>query len=156
MDEIIKNPETEAEIKFNRRCMREMKEANEHLKELLNAYIKYKNKHFAEQEGYIIHDSLVKYKYSELNYMWNGFVLRNNSKKSKQMSFGPHAFVEAVKKHNAAHSKLCWINHIMRKLKAKYAIEPNSESIAQIYREDYLPEDAIIDIVCSHQLNLEY
>lgn len=152
----IKNPETTAEKTFNRRCNREMSAATEYLQELLQAYIEFKNKNFAEKDGYLIHAEEVKYKYSDLNFQWNDFVRRNNLKKSKLVNFGTHAFVDQVKKHNAAHSKLCWINYMMMILKAKYSIEPNAGRLADIYREDYLPQDAIIDIICSHQLNLNY
>lgn len=154
--EPINEPETNAEHKYNRALKREIDIHNTFLKELLMEYIKFKNKNFAEYEGYITHKADVKAKYSFLNFKWNQYCEKAKLSRKYKFNPGPKAFVEEVKKHNAAHAKLCWVNYMMRMIKAKFNIEPNAPRLAEIYREDYTPEDALTDIFCSHEINLEY
>jgi len=152
----IKEPETISEKTYNRSLKRDIDFHSKFLTELIQEYIKFKNKNFGENKGYIIHKPDVKGLYSYLNFKWNAYCAK--AKFSRKHKYNPSnkCFVEEIKKHNAAHSKLCWINYVMMLLKAKYTIEPNIGRLAEIYREDYLPEDALIDIFCSHQINLEY
>ena len=153
--EPINQPETTAENKFNRALKRDIDVHNKFLNELIQEYIKFKNKNFGEDKGYITHKPDVKGLYSLLNFKWNQYCEKARLSRKHKFNPGPKCFVEEVKKHNAAHSKLCWVNYMMMLLKTKN-IEPNAHSLFELYRENYLPEDALINIYCSHQINLEY
>lgn len=111
------------EKKLSRFERRQIDAANEHLKILKNQFIQDKNATVAEYQGHIFIDKNLKNVYRSLNSQWILYCKKAIINRKRSMLFNYDAFELAIKKHMHSHSKLVWINHVMKLIKNIYEIE---------------------------------